>query len=68
MTDLDDRFDQYEVEEFFGYLDDLRESGECNMFAAPGYLIGEFDLSRRDARDVFLAWMEGFDERHANDK
>jgi len=45
-------------EEYFSYLDDLRDSGEVNMFVAGSYLESEFSLSRREARDVLMDWMK----------
>ena len=48
-------------QKYFDYLEDLRESGEVNMFGAVPYLQRQFpelgfDISR--ARGVLLAWME----------
>jgi len=53
------------MNEYFEYLDDLRESGVTNMFGAAPYLQEAFGLSRYEARDVLLKWMETFNERHA---
>lgn len=53
------------VNEYFEYLDNLRESGVTNMFGAAPYLQQAFGLSRYEARDVLLKWMETFSERHA---
>jgi len=46
------------------YLDDLRESGETNMYGARPYLQEEFGLSKIDARDILLYWMQTFSARH----
>ena len=46
------------------YLDELRESGTTNMFGAGADLQSEFDLSRKEAREVLAYWMASFDERH----
>lgn len=51
-------------EEMFEFLDDLRESGETNMFGAGPYVQEAFGLSRADARKVVMEWMETFSERH----
>ena len=40
------------------YLDELRDSGRCNMFGAGSYLVGEFGLSRFDARSLVEEWMK----------
>ena len=53
-----------DTKEYFEYLDDLRESGDTNMYGAGPYLQREFDLERREAREIVLAWMRSFDERH----
>jgi len=51
------------TDEHLNYLDDLRESGETNMFGAAPYLIDEFpDLNKYDARSVLSYWMKTFSE------
>ena len=52
-------------EEMFEFLDDLRESGETNMFGAGPYVQEAFGLSRSDARKVVMEWMGTFSERHS---
>ena len=52
------------AEGYLEFLDDLRESGETNMFGATPYLQDEFDLSKEDARLVLQYWMKSFAERH----
>ncbi len=47
----------------FEYLDDLRESGQVNMFGSGAYLQSAFGLSRYEAKDVVLEWMKTFGER-----
>lgn len=51
-------------EEYFEYLDALRETGVTNMFGAAPYLESEFEMSRKDARDILVEWMETFEQRH----
>jgi hypothetical protein len=46
------------------YLDELRESGETNMFGARPYLMENFDLGRNEARTILSYWMASFGERH----
>lgn len=48
------------MNEYFSYLDVLRESGVTNMFGASPYLQREFGLDRREAQKVLKAWMESF--------
>ena len=52
-----------EKETMFQYLDDLRESGQVNMFGSCEYLQSAFGLSRYEAKDVVLEWMKTFGER-----
>ena len=51
-------------EEYFQYLDALRESGITNMFGAAPYLQNEFELSRNESRVILSEWMETFEQRH----
>lgn len=45
--------------EYAAYLDELRESGETNMWGATPYLMAEFpELSKPEAREVLRLWME----------
>ena len=55
------------MEEYFEFLDDLRESGEVNMFGATPYLIAAFNLSRSDASRILAEWMRTFSVRHPED-
>ena len=55
--------DEEELIEYLEYLDMLRLSGETNMFGAAPYLQQEFDLSKKEAREILFYWMETFSER-----
>lgn len=46
--------------EVFEYLNELRDSGETNMFGAGAYLQVEFGFSRIEARKWLSEWMESF--------
>ena len=48
--------------EYFKYLEELRESGETNMFGAAPYLEKEFGIDNRTARNILAEWMENYDE------
>lgn len=53
------------TDEHLEYLDDLRESGETNMFGARPYLMAKFpDLSNDEAGKILTHWMHTFGERH----
>jgi hypothetical protein len=45
---------------YFAYLNALRESGIINMYGAAPHLAAAFSLSRSEARDIVLKWMESF--------
>lgn len=49
--------------EHLEYLDDLRESGETNMFGAGPYIQAEFGLPENESRKVVSYWMETFSDR-----
>jgi hypothetical protein len=48
------------TDEHLEYLDNLRESGETNMFGAGEYVERRFALGRREARTILKYWMESF--------
>ena len=47
-------------EEYFEYLNTLRETGVTNMFGAAPYLEQAFGLNRREARKVLSEWMNQY--------
>jgi hypothetical protein len=51
------------MKQYFEYLETLRKSGSINMFGAGPYLQREFGLTRHEARDVVLKWMESYRDR-----
>ena len=52
------------LDEHLEYLDDLRESGETNMYGAKPYLMGDYpDLEGKEAGDILTYWMKTFSER-----
>ena len=44
-------------EEVSEYLEELRESGETNMFGASPYLVSRFDMTGREAKEALVWWM-----------
>jgi len=50
----------------FIYLNRLRESGATNMYGAAPYLEMEFDLDRREAKQVLMDWMQWVSENPSN--
>lgn len=39
------------------FLDSLRDSGATNMMGATPYIEEEFNVNRREARDLLMWWM-----------
>lgn len=49
-----------EKENIFDYLEDLKESGQINMFGAAPYIAEVFDLNKRQAREILSEWMNSY--------
>jgi len=45
----------------YTFLDELRDSGETNMFGAGPYLRDEFGLSKHQSRIILSEWMQDFE-------
>ena len=45
------------MQEYFDFLDELRLSGETNMFGAAPYLQAEFGIDKKEAREILQNWM-----------
>ena len=43
---------------YFLFLDMVRDSGKINMYGAAPYLAEEFHISKYEARDVLAEWMK----------
>ena len=63
LTDEDVSNSQLEM--YFEFLDDLRETGATNMIGAQPYLSEEFGLNRDVARRVLTSWCAHFDHGKA---
>ena len=46
-----------EKENIFDYLEDLRDSGQINMFGASPYIVEAFGLNKYQAREILSEWM-----------
>ena len=44
------------------FLDELRDSGETNMFGATIYLMQEFGITKHLATDILNTWMKEYKE------
>tara|TARA_R100001244_G_C5107288_1_gene120270 strand:- start:147 stop:356 length:210 start_codon:yes stop_codon:yes gene_type:complete len=57
--DVDSQYDEIK-EDVFEYLEELRESGETNMFGATTYVMETFEISKVMAIKFVSAWMETY--------
>ena len=48
------------LEKVFSFLDDVRESGLVNMFAAPRILQENFPMTKEQAKFAFELWTKTF--------
>lgn len=46
-------------QKYYDFLEDLRQSGDTNMFEAPPYLQAAFGLSRDKSVSITSDWMKG---------
>jgi hypothetical protein len=44
----------------YTFLDELRDSGETNMFGAGPYLMDEFGLTKYQSRIILGEWMQDY--------
>ena len=59
-TDVD--ISDYDLDEVFAYLVNLRDSGVTNMFGSPAYVQTEFECSRDQSFKLVELWMNSFKE------
>lgn len=56
---------EHQRQEFFEFLDELRDSGVVNMYGAAPYLQREFGIHNKiDAYRILEAWMDSYETRH----
>tara|TARA_Y100000310_G_scaffold314700_1_gene364341 strand:+ start:1340 stop:1534 length:195 start_codon:yes stop_codon:yes gene_type:complete len=48
------------TDEMLEFLDDLRESGDTNMFGARPWVASAFDIPKAEAGEVLSYWMSTF--------
>ena len=49
-----------DMKKYFGYLNDLRESGVTNMWGAGEYLVEEFGIDAAEAKEILVEWIKTF--------
>ena len=59
---LNENHSDEDKKKYFRFLNNLRDSGQTNMFGAGSYLESYFGLSRKEAREILAKWMRSFDE------
>jgi hypothetical protein len=64
MNAMDHERPEGVTDEHLEYLDELRESGETNMFGAGPYVMRQFGVTRPEAHKILGYWMQTFAERH----
>ena len=47
-------------QEVLQYLNDLRDSGDCNMMGASPHVEAHFAMDRHEAREYVKMWMNNF--------
>lgn len=48
------------MDEYFEFLNDLRDYGVCNMFGAGPLLAEAFSLDKYKAKEILILWMESY--------
>ena len=46
------------MQEYFEYLTELQAGGTMNMMWAPTMLQADFDLDKKEAREIFSKWCD----------
>ncbi len=57
IDNITEHWSDHERDEYFSYLDELRESGKTNMFGATEYLMEDLGLHKKTASDILKAWI-----------
>lgn len=53
-----------ERDQYFRFLDCLRETGITNMWGAGWYVQREFGVTRKESFAIVAEWMRTFSKRH----
>lgn len=56
------------LQEYFEYLDELRDSGVTNMFGAGPYLQRDCGLRKKESYEVLKMWMDTFSDEPVYDR
>lgn len=45
------------------FLDSVRKAGAVNMFGAAPFIVEQYGVTKHQAKDMLLVWMDTFSER-----
>ena len=62
------QFESIPQSEWNKFLDDLRDSGQMNMFGAVGYIERVFSMPRSIAKNIFYQWTETYNETRIKER
>lgn len=48
------------MDNYFEFLNDLRDSGQINMFGAASVLAEAFEINKYEAREILASWMKSY--------
>ena len=51
-----------EWENYYQFLENIRQSGICNMWGATPYIMDAFHLNYEDAATVLCNWIQNYEE------
>mgnify|MGYP003414430645 CR=1 FL=1 len=46
------------MDKYYEFLEKLRESGKTNMLGAAPYLMVEFGVDKKEAKEILFKWFE----------
>ncbi|MBR5823781.1 MAG: hypothetical protein IKY67_06530 [Paludibacteraceae bacterium] len=49
--------------EYWIFLEELRRSGETNMYGAAHYLVAAFEVTHDEAREILVDWMNNYNPK-----
>lgn len=68
MTNTESERPEFLTDEHLEYLDDLRESGQTNMFGAGQWVQEAFGVDRKSSQAIVLYWMKTFSQRNKEEQ
>jgi hypothetical protein len=56
--------EEFDEEDVFEFLDELRDSGVTHMIGAGVYIVEGYGVDKATARKLLTKWMQTFSDRH----